>query len=851
MWDDDFEPASTNNNSNGVNGSQNGFYVGRGRGFGNMSSMNDALPEIGTKSSDNGWEPVNTQPSSGWQDDGWDETPSNNNQNYSSSNNYNSSNSYDSKPREYSKTYKNSSYGYSNSESRNFDRNTSGGGGGGSRACFKCGQEGHMSRDCTESGGGGGRGGGSRACFKCGQEGHMSRDCTESGGGGGGGSRACFKCGQEGHMSRDCTESGGGGGRGGGSRACFKCGQEGHMSRDCTESGGGGGGGGGSRACFKCGQEGHMSRDCTESGGGGGGGGSRACFKCGQEGHMSRDCTESGGGGGGGSRACFKCGQEGHMSRDCTESGGGGGGGGGSRACFKCNEEGHQAKDCTKEVLGEDGKPRPPPYIPPEPTDDADTLFQGVPTGINFSKYDDIHVDVSGNKPPSHIDSFETSGLNRHLLQNVAHSKYTKPTPVQKYAIPIILGKRDLMACAQTGSGKTAAFLLPMLHNMITDPDLPNNADKMTQEPWAVIVAPTRELVIQIGSEARKFAYDSVIKADVLYGGTSTGYQSNRIKKGCHLLAATPGRLLDFVEKEKVSFSQLRYLVLDEADRMLDMGFAPAIRKMVEHPSMPEKGARQTLMFSATFPEDIQRMAAEFLHDYLFLTVGMVGAANADVLQTFFKLGQFDKRQQLLDILKNVGSDRTLVFVEQKRTADFIASLLSQSEIPTTSIHGDRLQREREEALRDFRCGKMPVLVATAVAARGLDIRDVRHVINYDLPKTIDEYVHRIGRTGRVGNLGKATSFYDPEADRDLVRSLKKILIDAQQEIPDWLSEEANNAGDSSVQYGGRGGFGSRDVRNQGRGRNMDSNAAFDNGFGGNNQQSFSQPAEADDECWD
>ncbi|XP_071036130.1 probable ATP-dependent RNA helicase vasa-like isoform X7 [Parasteatoda tepidariorum] len=769
MWDDDFEPASTNNNSNGVNGSQNGFYVGRGRGFGNMSSMNDALPEIGTKSSDNGWEPVNTQPSSGWQDDGWDETPSNNNQNYSSSNNYNSSNSYDSKPREYSKTYKNSSYGYSNSESRNFDRNTS----------------------------------------------RFNR-----GGGGGGGSRACFKCGQEGHMSRDCTESGGGGG-------------------------------GGSRACFKCGQEGHMSRDCTESGGGGGGGGSRACFKCGQEGHMSRDCTESGGGGGGGSRACFKCGQEGHMSRDCTESGGGGGGGGGSRACFKCNEEGHQAKDCTKEVLGEDGKPRPPPYIPPEPTDDADTLFQGVPTGINFSKYDDIHVDVSGNKPPSHIDSFETSGLNRHLLQNVAHSKYTKPTPVQKYAIPIILGKRDLMACAQTGSGKTAAFLLPMLHNMITDPDLPNNADKMTQEPWAVIVAPTRELVIQIGSEARKFAYDSVIKADVLYGGTSTGYQSNRIKKGCHLLAATPGRLLDFVEKEKVSFSQLRYLVLDEADRMLDMGFAPAIRKMVEHPSMPEKGARQTLMFSATFPEDIQRMAAEFLHDYLFLTVGMVGAANADVLQTFFKLGQFDKRQQLLDILKNVGSDRTLVFVEQKRTADFIASLLSQSEIPTTSIHGDRLQREREEALRDFRCGKMPVLVATAVAARGLDIRDVRHVINYDLPKTIDEYVHRIGRTGRVGNLGKATSFYDPEADRDLVRSLKKILIDAQQEIPDWLSEEANNAGDSSVQYGGRGGFGSRDVRNQGRGRNMDSNAAFDNGFGGNNQQSFSQPAEADDECWD
>ncbi|KAG8184220.1 hypothetical protein JTE90_013197 [Oedothorax gibbosus] len=802
MWDDDDcgTPAPVNNySSSSQPQKQNGFFVGRGRGFGNMNSLGNALPEVGRQQ--NGGD-------SDWQESGWNESSSNSNYNQSSYN----GNSYQSR---------------------------GGGGGSGGRACYKCNEEGHMARDCPNSQGGGGRsGGGGGACYKCNEEGHMARDCPTGGsGGGGGGGRACFKCNEEGHMARDCPNSqGGGGGRSGGG-ACYKCNEEGHISRDCPNGGGGGGGG---RACYKCNEEGHMARDCPTGGDGGGRSGGGACYKCNEEGHMARDCPTGGGGGGG---ACYKCNEEGHMARDCPTAGDGGGRG---NSCFRCKEEGHMAKDCTKEALNEDGTPRPPLYIPPEPTEDAESLFQSVPMGINFSKYDNIHVDVTGSNPPPPIPSFEGSGLNAHLLRNVQQSNYTKPTPVQKYAIPIIMAKRDLMACAQTGSGKTAAFLLPMIHDMISDPNLQNNADNMCQEPLVVIVAPTRELVIQIGSEARKFAYDSVIKADVVYGGTSTNYQSNRLKRGCHLLVATPGRLLDFVEKGKVSFASLKYLVLDEADRMLDMGFAPAIRRMVEHSSMTAKGTRQTLMFSATFPEEIQHMAGEFLHDYLFLTVGMVGAANADVEQTFFNVGQYEKKDKLLEILKEAGGDRTLVFVEQKRNADFTASMCSQNQIPTTSIHGDRLQREREEALLDFRTGKMPVLVATAVAARGLDIRDVRHVINYDLPKTIDEYVHRIGRTGRVGNLGKATSFYDPDQDRPLARSLKKILIDAQQPIPDWLSDEADQAGDSSVQYGGRGGFGSRDVRNKGRGRQVDSNAAFDNY---ESTPSFSEPA-GDDEMW-
>lgn len=225
------------------------------------------------------------------------------------------------------------------------------------------------------------------------------------------------------------------------------------------------------------------------------------------------------------------------------------------------------------------------------------------------------------------------------------------------------------------------------------------------------------------------------------------------------------------MEKGKIGFEKLRYLVLDEADRMIDQGFLPEIRRMMVNSSMPKKGAKQMLMFSATFPEEIQRLAAEFLSDnYLFVAVGVVGAANSDVEQRLMKVEKFSKRNKLIETLGDSGiTDRTMVFVEAKKTADFLASYLSGQGYKATSIHGDRYQSQREEALADFRTGRMPVLVATSVAARGLDIKDVRHVINYDMPKEIDEYVHRIGRTGRVGNVGMATSFFDPENPQDAV----------------------------------------------------------------------------------
>ncbi|KAM7365252.1 hypothetical protein PAMP_016196 [Pampus punctatissimus] len=430
-------------------------------------------------------------------------------------------------------------------------------------------------------------------------------------------------------------------------------------------------------------------------------------------------------------------------------------------------------------------------YVPPTLPEDEGSIFSHYETGINFKKYDDIIVDVSGPNPPQAIMTFEEAALCESLRQNISKSGYVKLTPVQKHGIPIITAGRDLMACAQTGSGKTAAFLLPILQQLMADGVAASSFSEL-QEPEAIIVAPTRELVNQIYMEARKFAFATCVRPVVVYGGVSSAYQIKQILKGCNVLCGTPGRLLDVIGRGKVGLSKLQYLVLDEADRMLDMGFEPDMRRLVGSPGMPSKDSRQTLMFSATYPEHIQRMAADFLKtDYLFLAVGVVGGACSDVEQTFIKVSKFSKREQLLDLLKTTGMERTMVFVETKRQADFIATFLSQEKVPTTSIHGDREQREREQALADFRSGKCPVLVATSVAARGLDIPDVQHVVNFDLPNNIDEYVHRIGRTGRCGNTGRAVSFYDPDADGQLTRSLVTVLSKAQQEVPSWLEESA------------------------------------------------------------
>ncbi|CAG8534732.1 7744_t:CDS:2, partial [Gigaspora rosea] len=397
-------------------------------------------------------------------------------------------------------------------------------------------------------------------------------------------------------------------------------------------------------------------------------------------------------------------------------------------------------------------------------------------TGINFEKYDDIPVEASGN--------------------NVPEARYTVPTPVQKYSIPIVTAGRDLMACAQTGSGKTGGFLFPILSELFKHGPSPPPTEQQRgmyrsrkAYPVALVLAPTRELAMQIYDEARKFAYRSWVRPCVVYGGADISSQLRQIDRGCDLLTATPGRLVDLIERGRVSLSQTRYLVLDEADRMLDMGFEPQIRRIVESEDMPGVNDRQTLMFSATFPRDIQVLARDFLKDYVFLSVGRVGSTSENITQKIEYVEDDDKRSVLLDILHaQPDSDRglTLIFVETKRMADMLSEFLIQSGFPATSIHGDRSQRERERALESFRTGRTPIMVATAVAARGLDIVNVTHVINYDLPTDIDDYVHRIGRTGRAGNVGISTAFFN-RGNKGIVRELIDLLKEANQEIPSWL----------------------------------------------------------------
>ncbi|XP_078220202.1 ATP-dependent RNA helicase DDX3X isoform X6 [Callithrix jacchus] len=492
----------------------------------------------------------------------------------------------------------------------------------------------------------------------------------------------------------------------------------------------------------------------------------------------------------------------------------------GDRSGFGKFERGGNSRWCDKSDEDDWSKPLPPSERLEQ------ELFSGGNTGINFEKYDDIPVEATGNNCPPHIESFSDVEMGEIIMGNIELTRYTRPTPVQKHAIPIIKEKRDLMACAQTGSGKTAAFLLPILSQIYSDG--PGEALRAMKEngrygrrkqyPISLVLAPTRELAVQIYEEARKFSYRSRVRPCVVYGGADIGQQIRDLERGCHLLVATPGRLVDMMERGKIGLDFCKYLVLDEADRMLDMGFEPQIRRIVEQDTMPPKGVRHTMMFSATFPKEIQMLARDFLDEYIFLAVGRVGSTSENITQKVVWVEESDKRSFLLDLLNATGKDSlTLVFVETKKGADSLEDFLYHEGYACTSIHGDRSQRDREEALHQFRSGKSPILVATAVAARGLDISNVKHVINFDLPSDIEEYVHRIGRTGRVGNLGLATSFFN-ERNINITKDLLDLLVEAKQEVPSWLENMAyehhykgSSRGRSKSRFSG--GFGARDYR--------------------------------------
>jgi len=438
------------------------------------------------------------------------------------------------------------------------------------------------------------------------------------------------------------------------------------------------------------------------------------------------------------------------------------------------------------------------PYVKPRDEKLEKQLFKEQSnSGINFDKYDNIPVEASGRNIPDPISTFADSDLSELSKFNIELAGFSVPTPVQKSSIPIVLKDRDLMACAQTGSGKTGAFLFPILSQCFVNgpPKTPMENDYKKNQviyPVALILAPTRELAIQIYDEAKKYTYRSWVRPCVVYGGHPITDQIRELRRGCGLLVATPGRLCDLLERRNISLSLIKYLVLDEADRMLDMGFEPQIRRIVEQEDMTPIEDRVTLMFSATFPKDIQILARDFLKDYIFLSVGRVGSTSENITQIIENVEEDEKQELLLDILtleanREEEQGLTLVFVETRRQAENIANFLYDNNFPATAIHGDRTQHEREVALKRFRSGITPVMVATAVAARGLDIPNVKHVINFDLPSDIDDYVHRIGRTGRAGNVGKATAFFNMTHDKNILKELIDLLEEAKQKVPDFL----------------------------------------------------------------
>ena len=379
--------------------------------------------------------------------------------------------------------------------------------------------------------------------------------------------------------------------------------------------------------------------------------------------------------------------------------------------------------------------------------EDAETLWQrnDTTTGINFSKYDKVPVSVRGENIPQAIAKFEEAGLSSVLSSNIRRAGFETPTPVQKHGIPILMAARDLMACARTGSGKTAAFLFPIITGLSGSKSQGKEGLQVT--PQVVVMVPVRELALQIYQEGVKFCGGTGLTCQVVYGGESAREQLIRLGGGCNILVATVGRLKDFVERGRISFKSIRYLVLDEADRMLEMGFREDIETLIKR--MPQQ-CLQTMMFSATFPKDIQELARKYLHnDHIFLQFGEEGSACENVRQMFEDMSgknRVEKTEFLVEMLKkqrNNNYEKTLIFVEQKKYADFLALNLCQEELPATTMHGDRAQEERETALNDFKTGFKPILVATAVAARGLHIAGITHVINFEMPSTIEEYIHR------------------------------------------------------------------------------------------------------------
>ncbi|XP_008415927.1 probable ATP-dependent RNA helicase DDX5 [Poecilia reticulata] len=452
-------------------------------------------------------------------------------------------------------------------------------------------------------------------------------------------------------------------------------------------------------------------------------------------------------------------------------------------------------------------------------------------------------VTVKGRDCPKPIVKFHEAAFPSYVMDVIVKQNFTEPTPIQSQGWPVALSGKDMVGIAQTGSGKTIAYLLPAIVHIQHQPFLEHG-----DGPICLVLAPTRELAQQVQQVAAEYGRASRLKSTCIYGGAPKGPQIRDLERGVEICIATPGRLIDFLECGKTNLRRCTYLVLDEADRMLDMGFEPQIRKIVEQ-IRPD---RQTLMWSATWPKEVRQLAEDFLKDYVQINIGALQlSANHNILQIVDVCNDLEKEDKLIRLLEEIMSEKenkTIIFVETKRRCDELTRRMRRDGWPAMGIHGDKSQQERDWVLNEFRFGKAPILIATDVASRGLDVEDVKFVINYDYPNSSEDYIHRIGRTARSQKTGTAYTFFTPNNMKQ-ASDLISVLREANQAINPKLIQMAEDRGGRG--RGGRGGY--RDDRrdrysggrsNFGGGggyRDRDGDRGFGNGpktaFGGNKAQ--------------
>ncbi|XP_069677928.1 ATP-dependent RNA helicase p62-like isoform X2 [Periplaneta americana] len=405
-------------------------------------------------------------------------------------------------------------------------------------------------------------------------------------------------------------------------------------------------------------------------------------------------------------------------------------------------------------------------------------------------------ITVKGDVP-NPIQVFDEGNFPNYIAEEIRRAGFESPTAIQAQGWPIALSGLNMVGIAQTGSGKTLAYMLPAIVHI-------SNQEQLSRGdgPIALVLAPTRELAQQIQTIARDFGSSSYIRNTCVFGGAPKGPQARDLERGVEVCIATPGRLIDFLERGTTNLRRCTYLVLDEADRMLDMGFEPQIRKILEQ-IRPD---RQTLMWSATWPKEVRNLAEEFLKDYVQVNIGSLQlSANHNILQIVDVCQEHEKETKLSNLLGEIGSERdnkTIIFVETKRKVENITRSIRRYGYPAVCMHGDKSQQERDYVLREFRNGKSPILVATDVAARGLDVDGIKYVINFDYPNSSEDYIHRIGRTGRSNTTGTSYAFFTPNNSRQ-ARDLVSVLREANQEVNPKLDEMAKFGGGG---YGKRGG---------------------------------------------